>query len=221
MPGYLVEWEIRDRLVAVIGLGPVGLRRLVGLLEAGAIVRAVDPEADRRLADRKLVGPEISQTAPDSLRIHVVNNHYEDSCLDGCVMVVAATGTPVDRVIADDAARRGIPVNVVGDPDRGDLRIPATWSRGPLTLAVSTSGAGPGLAAALRDRAVGALGETAVAWVELVGRLRPKVLDQLGSDHGRALLREWADPAWLDRIDAEGIEAVSQRFQEMLKSRSP
>ena len=42
--------------------------------------------------------------------------------------------------------------------EAGDFTLPAVWRSGPLMLTVSTSGASPALARALRDRAAEALG---------------------------------------------------------------
>jgi siroheme synthase (precorrin-2 oxidase/ferrochelatase) len=76
-------------------------------------------------------------------------------------------------------------------------------------LSVSTSGASPALAAALRDRAAEVLGPAAAGLAALLAELRPLVRARVAdSEMRRRLLTEWADPSWLDRWRSEGPEAV-------------
>jgi precorrin-2 dehydrogenase / sirohydrochlorin ferrochelatase len=108
-----------------------------------------------------------------------------------------------------DARRLSIWVSSANDPDEGDFIIPAVWRSGPLLLTVSTSGASPALAAALRDRAAAVLGPAA-GLAAILAELRPEVLARLGDDPDarRRLLADWADPRWLDLCRTDGPDAV-------------
>lgn len=72
---------------------------------------------------------------------------YDPASLEGRKIVVAATNDPiVNETIAADCRARGIPVNVVDNPELCDFIFPALVRRGPLQIAISTSGMAPVLA---------------------------------------------------------------------------
>jgi siroheme synthase-like protein len=86
-------------------------------------------------------------------------------------LVVTATGVrAVDAAVAAEARARGIWVNAADQPADCDFILPAIARQGSVSVAVSTDGRSPALAARLRDRlaslltpAVGALAETLAA----------------------------------------------------------
>ncbi len=140
MPGYPIELDLRGRRVLVVGLGRVGTRKASGLVEAGAYVVGVDPRPDVAI-------PGVEHR-PEEFR----PEHFE-----GMSLAFAAATPGVNREVVEFAKRLGIWVNAASDPERGDFLVPATWRSGLVTLAVSTSGASPALAATLRDRAAEAM----------------------------------------------------------------
>jgi siroheme synthase-like protein len=201
MPGYPIELDLRGRTVLVVGLGAVGRRKAAGLVAAGARVLGVDPSPTE---------------APAGVEVRA--EPYRPAHLDGVRLVIAAAPPAVNRQIVDDARDRGIWVGSASDPDAGDFAIPAVWRSGPLLLTVSTSGASPALASALRDRAAEALGPEAAALAALLAELRPEVLTRLAdrSDARRRVLAGWADPRWLDRWRTDGPEAVRRALVRAL-----
>ncbi len=48
--GYPLLLDVAGRAVLVVGAGPVGTRRAIGLADAGALVTVVAPEVDDALA---------------------------------------------------------------------------------------------------------------------------------------------------------------------------
>ena len=82
-----------------------------------------------------------------------------------------------------------------------------------MTLTVSTAGASPALAAALRDRAAAALGPAAAGLARLLAELRPQVRALVPDPTARRrLLADWADPRWQDLWIAAGPEAVRREL---------
>ena len=196
MAGYLVDLDVRGRVAVVVGLGAVGRRKALGLVAAGAIVRGVDPLGADWAADRG-VDHQAEPYAP----VHLV----------GAWLAVAAAAPEVNRRVVADARRQGILVASASDPRDGDFTVPAVWRDGPITLAVSTGGASPGLAATLRDRAAGAIGPEAAALAQILLDLRAEARARLDDPSARRLaLRRAADPAWLDHLAAHG-EAATRR----------
>ena len=192
--GYPIELELTGRTALVVGLGAVGRRKAVGLLAAGARVVGVDPA----------LAPA---DAPDGVELRP--EPYRADHLLGASLAFAAAPPAVNRQVVADARRAEIWVNSASDPDDGDFIVPATWRDGPLMLTVSTSGASPALAAALRDRAAAALGPAAAGVAALLAGLRPEVLARLPDPAARRrIFTGWADPRWLDLWTRAGPEAV-------------
>lgn len=204
MPGYPIELELRGKSVLVVGFGAVGRRKASGLAGAGARVLAVDPAASAGAGDVP-AGVEVRAEA------------YRSEHLEGMALAFAAAPAAVNRRVVADARRAGVWVGSASDPGEGDFTVPAVWREGPLTLTVSTSGASPALAAALRDRAAAALGPAASGLAALLAALRPEVLARLPDPEARRrVLAGWADPRWLDLWLARGPEAVRLALGEQL-----
>lgn len=84
-----------------------------------------------------------------ALRLH--DGAPPDAALDGCRLVFGAgLDSPESEALAAAARARGIPVNIEDVPHLCDVHVPALVRRGELLLTVSTGGAAPALAAALR-----------------------------------------------------------------------
>jgi siroheme synthase (precorrin-2 oxidase/ferrochelatase) len=104
------------------------------------------------------------------------------------------------------------------DPEEGDFSIPAVWTSGSLTLSVSTGGASPALAAALRDTAVQAISPAAAGLVAILAEIRPQVFEQLQIPRvRRRILREWADPRWLVMWSELGADAVRRALMQRIE----
>jgi siroheme synthase-like protein len=141
---------------------------------------------------------------------------YRPEHLEGASLAIAAATAPVNRRVVADARRASIWVSSASDPGEGDFTVPAVWRDGPLSLTVSTGGASPALAAALRDRAAAALGPAAGGLASLLAELRPLALTRrFDPATRRHILADWADPRWLELWTTAGPEAVRQ---ELLRS---
>jgi siroheme synthase-like protein len=159
----------------VVGAGPVGARRIRSLLAAGAVVTVVATDVGdevRRLVD----GP-----GPAPGPVTVLARPYRSPEASDYRLVVSATGVPAvdERVVADGVAG-GALVNRAhttagGDAVPGAVRFPAVHRDGPVTVAVSTDGSGPGLASWLRDRAAAALGPDLAVLAGLVADARAEL----------------------------------------------
>lgn len=134
---YPIFLDLTGRPVVVIGAGKVGLRKTRALVEAGASVTLISPEA----AEAVPVG------------VHWAQRGYAEGDLQGAFLAYAATNNrAVNAAIRDEAQRRGIPVNVADAPGECDFIVPARLHHADLQIAVSTGGTQPGRAAMVRDR---------------------------------------------------------------------
>ena len=130
-----------ERLTAVvIGGGPVGTRKALALVEAGAQVRVVSPD----------VTPELAG-AERARRLSIARESYRADQLGDATLVIAATDSrEVNAQIAVDAHSRGKLVNITDFPDEGNFHTMALHRSGDVTIAVSAGGV-PGAAARIRD----------------------------------------------------------------------
>ena len=194
-------FDLRGWLVVVIGGGAVGRRKAAALLDAGALVRLVCREPlpdDFDHADLTwLMAP------------------YVESHLEGAIFVFAAATPEVNQRVVADARDRGIFVNSATEPKSGDFILPAVVRRGDFVLAVSTGGAAPDLAQTVRDRLAKQFDDVFAAWVALLAELRPIVLARGAQPSERhAILERLCRWEWLERLRAEGLEAVRQAMRE-------
>ena len=148
---YPIVLTDTSRLSAiVIGGGAVGERKVRGLLEVGASVRLVSPTATPQLAAWAEAG-----------RITWDQRAYTQGDLAGALLAFAATSDrSVNARIARDAAVAGILCNVADAPGEGRFHVPAVHRSGGVTIAVSSGGAAPARAAALRDAIAQWLGQS-------------------------------------------------------------
>jgi precorrin-2 dehydrogenase/sirohydrochlorin ferrochelatase len=108
-------------------------------------------------------------------------------------------------------------VNLADRPDLSDFHVPAIHRRGPLLVSVSTGGATPGLARAIRERLADDLDDAVVQWIQLVAELRPLILERATPQDATGLLARLADWRWVERIRADGVEAVGRAMGDELK----
>ncbi|MCM3270904.1 precorrin-2 dehydrogenase/sirohydrochlorin ferrochelatase family protein [Paenibacillus elgii] len=161
---YPAMLDLEGRPCAVIGGGRVAERKARALLEAGAHVTVVSP----------VFTPQLEAWAASGA-VRALRERYAPGlpALAEARLVFAATDdASVNAQVCAEAEALGKFVNAADDGAGGGFLVPAAVRRGRLTLAVSTAGASPGLAAALRRRLEEAFGEEYAPYVELLHELR-------------------------------------------------
>lgn len=212
-PGlYPAMLRLQGQRCLVVGAGEVAARKVESLLACGAEVVVVAPELGEALLALAQAG-----------RITVRQRPFQPLDLAGCRLAIAATGSPeVNRAVAEEAQKRGIWVNVVDEPALCDFVVPAVVRRGPVVVAISTGGASPALAAALRRQLEEVVGPAYGVLAESLQALRPWVQRQIPRPEDRrafwqaALAPEvlrWAQEGRVDAIQAH-LEALVRSWQE-------
>src|SRR5690606_6506324 len=137
-------------------------RKAQGLLDAGATVHVVASQVGD--AVRALPGVTFDERP------------YAAGDLDGCALVIAATGdADVDHRVFLDAQARGIWVNAADDPANCTFTLPAQLRRGARLVPVSTAVRSPAISSWLRDRLDAQLGPEYEVLVDLVAEERERV----------------------------------------------
>ena len=132
--------KLEGRRALVVGAGNVAAEKIEGLLAAGAIVTVIAPHASERVRDLASSG-----------RVEWKRRHFEYGDVVGARVVIASTDDPdTNASVYEAASRWAIPVNVVDVPELCDFYCGSVVERGPVLVAISTSGASPSLARRLR-----------------------------------------------------------------------
>lgn len=101
---------------------------------------------------------------------------FQPGDLAGAFLAIDATGDPVSHAGARaEADRERVLLNIVDVAQQCDWIAPAVVRRGPLQVAISTSGESPFLARTLRERIEVLLGEEWGPFTQLVGRVRRRL----------------------------------------------
>ena len=134
--------KLRERPCLLVGGGEVAARKARLLLAAGARVSVVAPR----------LGATLARLVQDGSVAHRAQE-FSDDLLTGNALVFAATDDiSSNRKVHAASLARGIPVNVVDQPDLCSFIIPSIVDRTPVVIAVSTGGAAPVLARLIRAK---------------------------------------------------------------------
>ena len=154
---YPVYLNLRGRRCVIVGGGTVAEGKIARLLDSGAEICVVSPDAT----------PGIRQFVADGA-VRWEERVYRPGDLEGAFIAIAATNVrEVNRRIFEEANQRGVMLNAVDDPPNCSFIAPSIVQRGPVTLAISTGGVSPALARKLRE-SLQASGD--LAWADLSGR---------------------------------------------------
>ncbi|HUH12126.1 MAG TPA: bifunctional precorrin-2 dehydrogenase/sirohydrochlorin ferrochelatase [Longimicrobiales bacterium] len=183
---YPICLRLQGRPVLLVGGGLIAEGRALQLLEAGALPRMVAPG----------VTPALRRLAEEG-RLEWVEREYASGDVRGHhVVFVATDDEQVSQRVAEEARALGIWVNAADLPDLCDFTLPSVGRRGPIVVAVSTSGQAPALARHLRRQFLEQVGLEHVQLARLSGWIRKRLprgaermrlLKQLVEDEASAL----------------------------------
>jgi precorrin-2 dehydrogenase/sirohydrochlorin ferrochelatase len=204
---YPVSLSLEGRRCLVVGGGRVAERKVAGLLACGARVHVVAPELGQGLR-------EAAQGAHG--RLTWEQRPYRRGEAGGYWLVLAATGDPqVSRAVFEDGEALGVWVNCADDPDSCSFTLPAVLRRGPLTVAVSTSGASPALARWIRERLAEQIGPEYAQLADLLSEQR-QALRAAGRSTEEADWQGAIGPDMLELLRAGEVEAARERLRSCL-----
>jgi uroporphyrin-III C-methyltransferase/precorrin-2 dehydrogenase/sirohydrochlorin ferrochelatase len=171
--------NVTGQRVVVVGGGEKAAQKLRLLLKTEAAITVVAPE----------FAAEVRELAAVSANVTLVEAAFSPEHLTGARLVFVATDAAALASEAAKAAReRGIPVNVVDQPELSSFIVPALVDRDPIVVAIGTEGASPILAQEVRGKLeawlpahFGRLGRAAA-------RLRPTIQKRIADFNTRRRL---------------------------------
>ena len=206
MKYYPIYLDIREKRCVVIGGGDVAARKILRLLECGAVVSVVS---------RKLTTP-LAAMAENGQIIHM-NDNYDQQYLAGAFLVIGATDQEeVNDRIAADCRARGVMVNIVDDPGHCDFILPSLVNRGSLSIAVSTDGKSPALARKLREELSAQFGPEYECYLDLLGYLREMIIPAgRSADDNRDIFTALVNSPLLEHIRVGRWQEAGQIIHEL------
>ena len=161
---------------------------------------------------------------------------FDAALLDGCAIAVGAAegeeraaGHPLQvalRAMSAAAQARGIPCNVVDQPELSSFITPALVTRPPLSIAISSGGASPVLARLLRARIETLVPPGFGRLAALAGRMQPLTRRRLPDVLARrrmleAVLSGSVAELMLSGRDAEAEAAYLRALEDAASGASP
>jgi len=202
-PVYPVSLIVEGKRCLVVGGGHVAARKAEGLLVGGAEVHVVATEVRPPMAG--LQGLASLQERP-----------YRPGEAAGYRLVMAATGdAAVNRGIFDDAEAAGVWVNSADDPASCTFILPAVARQGPVSVAISTGGHSPALAAWLKAHVAQEMGPEVAELAELLSDARARLKAQ-GRSTEDIDWRPTLDWAMLDLIRSGRRAEAKERLEACL-----
>ena len=201
--GYPVTLIVEGLPCLVVGGGVVAARKAAGLVACGARVHVVAPA----------VGDGVR-----ALALTWEERPYLRGEVAGYRLALAAADDPdVNAAVFADGTAAGVWVNAADDPSHCSFTLPAVVRRGPLTVAVSTDGASPALAAWLRGRLEAELGEEYAVLAALLAAERESAR-RAGRSSEELNWRGALDSDMLALIRAGQVDVARERLRKCLSS---
>lgn len=163
--------RLQGKRCLLVGGGDVAERKARLLLDAGADLHVGALE----------FSPVFQQWAEQG-KLQLLPGHFQESWLEGCWLVIAATDDDVvNQQVGDAAELRRIFCNLVDAPQEASAIMPSIVDRSPLMIAVSSGGRAPVLARLLREKLEAMLPQHLGQLASLAGSLRGRVKQTFNS----------------------------------------
>ena len=207
---YPALLNLRGRNCVVVGGGRVAERKIRTLLTSGADVTVVSPRITAGL--RRLVSSE---------RIVHKPRRYRKGDLRGAFLVIAATSDEgVNRRVYEDSEAL---INSVDMPEYCNFIVPSVVSKGPLKIAISSSGLSPSIARTLREELEDYIPDDLSAFLTGLESLRRKIKRRLPGVSGAPaekrsrLLKKIGSKDVLDILKTRGLDAAREHVDKLVK----
>jgi len=187
--GYPVNLLLQGRRCVVVGAGRIAARKIEALVEAGADVHVVAPDAVDRVREWAAAG---------ALTWHA--RRFEPADLDQAWLCTTATADPATNraVFAAGEARR-VFVNSADDPENCSFTLMSLVRQGDLVVTVGTGGRSPALATYLRNHVRNEMGPEYSVLLDVLSEAREQM---------RAGGRSSEDADWQAAIDSGMLDLI-------------
>lgn len=195
----------------IIGAGRVAERKVMTLVQAGADVTVIAPQATgtiHRLADEGRIGLQQRQAGE------------AEEFASGSLVVLASNNAVLNQTLAESARQQGCLVCRTDATADNDFIFPAVVDRSPLLVSISTSGASPALTRHVRQRLEAFLPQDYGRLANFAEQLRERVKNLLPAPERAAFWRRWFNGRAPELILARQAERAESETDACLDGRN-
>ena len=206
---FPINLDLRGKPVVIVGGGAVAARKCQALLAAGARVTVIAPTLAGSL--RGLV--------ENGGVTHLARKYSEGDLAGACLVFAATDSRMVNRAVANEAKRNGIPADITDAPELGDFTSPAVISRGDLLITVSTGGEFPALARKVRMELEKRYGPEYADLIKILGKVREKLLtEKANSPYNKKILNQLVELDLPELLKKNSAAEIDHLLLEALRS---
>lgn len=206
---YPINLILDDRPCIVLGGGHVALRKVEGLIEAGAKVTVVSPKIVDEL--KAMVKKQ---------KIVWFNRAYQQGDLKNFTIAICAVGNEeINKQVQAEAKERNILLNVVDRLEFCDFALPAKIRRGDLLVTFSTNGKSPALSRYLRCKMEREFDETYAKWLDKLVQLRKEAINKLPTSDDREIFwRSALSDDVMELVKAKQYDKAEESIRDAINS---
>ncbi|MBT3345843.1 MAG: bifunctional precorrin-2 dehydrogenase/sirohydrochlorin ferrochelatase [Gemmatimonadetes bacterium] len=163
-PFFQIGLDVLDQRCVVVGGNDEAADKAARLVDAGARVFVIAPEATTWIAEAARQG-----NLTWECRVLEIAGDLDETFL---VMNTLPKDKPLCELIHAECRQRRILLNTYDVPDQSDFGMAALVQRGPLRVSISSSNTSPTLSGRLRRQLEAAFDDEFVAFLEQLGAVR-------------------------------------------------
>jgi siroheme synthase-like protein len=207
--GYPVNLLVDGRCCVVVGAGRIAARKIAALLDAGADVRVIAPEAVDEIRDWHAAG-----------RLTWAARRFVPEDLDDAWLATTATSDPETNLAVFRAGEaRRLWVNAADDPTNCSFTLMSLVRQGDLVVTVGTGGRSPALATFLRNHVRDEMGPEYGLLLDILSEAREEMRAG-GRSSEDADWQAALDSGMLDLIRSGNLAEAKELLQTCLSSSS-
>ena len=193
--GYPANFLVAGRRCVVVGAGRIAARKLEALLEAGADVVVIAPEA-----------VDTIRTWAETGRLIWHERGFEDADLDDAWLAITATAdAAVNQAVYDAGEARRVWTNSADDPANCSFTLMSVVRQGDVVVTIGTNGRSPALATFLKRHVGSEMGPEYERLLELLSEAREAI---------RSSGRSSEDADWRQAFDSGILDLVREGREE-------
>lgn len=207
---YPIMLNITGKQVVVVGGGTVATRKVTSLIKAQALVTVVSPE----------LSPKLQELAMEN-KIQWRKESFSSEDIKNAFLIIAATNsTNVNKLVATSASPNQL-CNVVDNEALSQFIVPSVVNRGPLTIAISTSGANPKLAKKIKQELEVQYDDTYEDYILFLQKARRQIIEKIKEPKAKSeLLEQLLDSQFLTLTKAKKFDEREQLLKRILKTKT-
>ena len=186
---YAMNLDLTNRICVVIGGGQVAFRKILPLIESGAIVKIIAPEVCNEIRELES-------------KVQWIQQKFSAEILTHGRLFFAATNDPSINDRASKIAREfGMLVNNATNPDDSDFSVPSIIRRKNFQLAISTNNLSPAFSRFIRQKLESEFPESISEFLEKLHLVREETRSKIPKSEDRIKF-------WRDLFESQGDQIL-------------